>query len=191
MRKAQSKVAKRKDALVDRLAELIQREGFVHMSVGELAQAMRCSKSTLYSIADTKERIILAGVRRFFARATQKVEQHLASTDASAPERIREYLIAISDALTPASPEFFADLDAWETTQAIYRDNTRAAAKRVQRLVDEAMPERSDAIFIGAVAGQIMESIHRGDIEAASGLDDAAAYRHLADLIVRGLGSTE
>lgn len=186
---SQPKALQRRDALIERLVDLIQARGFANASVDELARELRCSKSTLYAIADTKERIILTGVRRFFARSTALVEQQLAASPAAPLDRIRAYLLAISDALTPAAPAFFADLDAWESTRAIYRDNTHAAAARVKQLVDEAMPNRPDAIFIGAVAGQIMESIHRGNIEQASGLDDAAAYRYLADLIVRGLNS--
>jgi hypothetical protein len=32
-----------------------------------------------------------------------------------------------------------------------------------------------------------MAAIHRGDVLAATGLDDAAAYRELADLVVAGI----
>lgn len=185
---APSKALLRREALIDRLTDLILAQGFANASIDELARAMRCSKTTLYSIADTKERIILAAVRRFFARAAAEIDRHLESTAADPFERIREYLLAISRALTPASPEFFSSLDAWESTRTIYEENTRTAASRVRQLVDAAVPDREDAAFIGAVAGQTMESIHRGDIEAGTGLDDAAAYRYLADLIVRGLG---
>jgi hypothetical protein len=53
----------------------------------------------------------------------------------------------------------------------------------VQALVREAAPG-ADAAFVGAVAGQVMESIHRGEIKAQTGLDDSAAYAALAALIV-------
>ena len=46
-------------------------------------------------------------------------------------------------------------------------------------------PERRvNARFIGAVVAQVMESIHRGEIASLTSLDDSAAYRALADLIV-------
>jgi hypothetical protein len=44
-----------------------------------------------------------------------------------------------------------------------------------------------NAKFVGAVAAQTMELIHWGQIGAATGLDDSAAYRDLADLIVAGI----
>jgi hypothetical protein len=49
-------------------------------------------------------------------------------------------------------------------------------------------PERRvNARFIGAVVAQVMESIHRGEIASLTSLDDSAAYRALADLIVAGV----
>jgi len=184
-----TKIDQRRDALLDRLVEVILVDGFAEASIEELAAKLRCSKSTLYSLADTKERIIVAGVRRFFQRAAARVDARLLRTDGTPLERIRTYLVAIATELAPASPAFFADLDSWPTTQQIYRDNTRIASERVRELVREASPAASgaQATFVGAVAAQVMEGIHRGEIETATGLDDSAAYRALADLIVQGL----
>lgn len=186
-RQTPSKTSLRREALLERLVGVIQTQGFASANLDSLARELKCSKSTLYTIADTKERIVLAAIRKFFARATADVEQRLALSNADPIERIRVYLIAIAEALSPASPDFFADLDESEAAQAIYRDNTRAAAARVKQMVAEAAPRATDAAFIGAVTSQVMEGIHRGDIEQSAGLDDASAYRALADLIVRGL----
>ena len=56
----------------------------------------------------------------------------------------------------------------------------------MQALVLEAAPD-IDPTFLGAVARLVMESIHRGDISRDTGLDDSAAYRSLAELILAGL----
>ncbi|WP_242907303.1 TetR/AcrR family transcriptional regulator [Actinomadura terrae] len=179
---------RRREELLDRLIELFLDRGFAGLSVAELAAALRCSKSTLYTVAASREQIIVTVVRAFFRRATEEVE---AAVDASADprERVGAYLHAISTALAPASPAFFADLDAFAPAREIYQRNTGYAVRRVQALVDEAASEppsdaASDAAFVGAVAGQVMESIHRGEIKARTGLDDSAAYAALASLIV-------
>ena len=183
------RVDRRREALLDHLVDLVLAQGFTDLSVEDLARDLRCSKSTLYGIADSKEKIVVAAVRRFFQRAAERVEARLLREDGPAPERIRTYLTAIAAELAPASAAFFADLDAWQATTQIYRDNTAIAAARVQRLVDEASPASGhpQAVFVGAVAAQVMEAIHRGDIESATGLADSDAYRSLADLIVRAL----
>jgi len=187
------RVAGRGDAVLEQLIELFLAEGFSGFGIAELAARLRCSKSTLYAVAPSKEQIIVAVVRAWFRRATERIEQRLA--DSSGADRIAAYLEAISDELSPAAPVFFADLDGFAPGREIYRQNTRIAATRVQQLVREAHAGGRpgvDAAFVGVVAGQVMESIQRGELAASIGMDDSTAYRALADLIVAGIaGRTE
>lgn len=178
-----TRAARRREALVDRLMAVFLDRGFAELSVGDLAAVLRCSKSTLYSVAASREQIIVAVVRAFFRRATERVEDALGGAGPDPRERVGAYLRAISAELAPASPAFFADLDAFAPAREIYKRNTAFAVRRVQGLVREASPD-GDALFAGAVAGQVMESIHRGEIKAQTGLDDSAAYAALASLIV-------
>jgi len=175
----------RTPALLDELLAVMLAEGFMHLSMADVARRLRCSKTTLYGVASSKEQLFIAAVRTFFRAATERVEASLARSTAPM-ERIGAYLEAISVELAPATPAFFADVDAFAPVREIYRDNTRAAASRVQDLVREAAPA-ADASFVGAVAGLVIESIHRGDIRASTDLDDSAAFRSLADLIIAGL----
>ena len=177
--------AVRTSTLLRELTVMILDEGFLDVSMADVARRLKCSKASLYGIAASKEQLLLTVVRAFFRDATERVEASLAA--ATGPmDRIGVYLGAISVELAPASPQFFADVDAFAPAREVYRDNTRAAARRVQELVAAAAPD-ADATFVGAVAGQVMESIHRGDMRATTGLDDSAAYRSLAELIVAGL----
>jgi len=177
-----TRASRRRDALVERLMEVFLERGFAELGVADLAAVLRCSKSTLYSVAASREQIIAAVVRAFFRRATERVEAAL-DPDAEPRERVGAYLRAISAELAPASPAFFADLDAFAPAREIYKQNTRFAVRRVRGLVQEAAGD-ADAAFVGAVAGRVMESIHRGEIKAETGMDDAAAYAALASLIV-------
>ncbi|QXJ26325.1 TetR/AcrR family transcriptional regulator [Actinomadura graeca] len=179
-----SRAERRREDLVERLIEVFLDRGFAGLSVAELAAVLHCSKSTLYAVAPSREQIIVTVVRAFFRRATARVEAAL-DGGADPRDRVGAYLRAISDALAPASPAFFADLDAFAPAREIYQRNTAFAVRRVQGLVTEADPGGdADAAFVGAVAGQVMESIHRGEIKARTGLDDSAAYAALASLIV-------
>ncbi len=180
----------RREQLTGELMDLFLAKGFRDFSVEQLAAHLRCSKSTVYSIAPSKEQIVTSVVRAFFRRATERVEAR--TTGAGTPAmRIGTYLEAISEELRPATGAFFADLDAFAPAREIYEQNTQFAAARVKELVAEGMKAGAlsplNAAFIGAVAGQTMERIHRGEIGAATGLDDSEAYRALADLIVAGM----
>lgn len=187
-----TELAPRREQLTEALIELFLDRGFLAFNVEQLAAHLRCSKSTVYSIAPSKEQIVTAVVRAFFRRATERVEAR--TTDAGTPaDRIRAYLEAISAELEPGSPAFFADLDRFAPAMEIYRRNTEIAAARVKELMTESLSTDSrsglDVDFVGAVASLTMEYIHRGQISAATGLDDSAAYRALADLIVAAMST--
>lgn len=178
-------VAGRPAALVVELVDVILAKGFMSLSVADIAAELNCSKSTLYAIAPSKEQLLVVVVRAFFKGATERVEQSV-DRDASPSEQIHAYLTAVSVELAAASPQFFADLEAFRPAGEIYQRNTQAAAARVADLVQEARPDL-DPAFLGSVVALTMEAIHRGDIARSTGLDDSAAFRALASLVVAGL----
>lgn len=185
MVRTRSAVSSRTTALLDAMIDIVLAEGFIGLQMSDLAARLNCSKSTLYAIAPSKEQLLVSIVRTFFRRATQRIERAV-DPAASAVERIDAYLSAVAAELAPASPAFFADLEQFAPAGDIYRQNTQIAAARVQELVLEAAPG-IDPTFLGTVARLMMESIHRGDVSRATGLDDSAAYRALAQLILAGI----
>lgn len=178
---------RRRADLVERLIDLFMAEGFDHFSLADLAERLHCSKSTLYTVAPSKEQIVTTALRAYFRRASERIEARLSDADAPV-ERLQRYLLGISEELGPASPAFFIDLDRFAPGREIYRENTRIAAERVRELVVAARggARSVNAAFVGVVAGLVMEAINRGTVEAGTGLGDAEAYRALADLIVSG-----
>lgn len=174
-------------AVLDQLVDLFCAEGFADTTLSQLAARLRCSKSTLYAVAASKEQLIAAVVREFFRRATERVEAAVAEQH-DPVEAIGVYLQAISVELAAGSPRFFADLESFAPAREIYTRNTALAADRVQGLVSAGVAERPgvDPRFLGVVAGQVMEAINRGVISDATDLDHATAYRALAELITAG-----
>ena len=179
----------RREELLDELVGLVLQLGFAAFTLDELARRLRCSKSTLYGLAASKEQLVVAVVKRFFQRATTAVEER-AAVPADHRERISAYLLAVAEQLQPASPSFFTDVAAFAPAREIYERNTRSAAARVQQLVTDGVAAGTirpvHASFVGAAVASVMGAIHRGEITASTGLDDAAAYRELADLVVAG-----
>jgi AcrR family transcriptional regulator len=178
----------RRTELLNGLVEIFLAEGFARFSLEDFATRLQCSKSTLYVVAPSKEQLITAVVRAFFRRATERVEARLAA-ETDPVRRISVYLEAIAGELAPAAAAFYTDLDSFEPAREIYSRNTVLAARRVRDLVGDAeQPGRPvDAAFIGAVAAKAMESIQQGELRTLTSLDDATAYRALADLIVAGV----
>lgn len=188
----QRRVTPRRAAVLEGLVDLFLAEGFLDFAVEDLAARLQCSKSTLYTVAPSKEQLITAVVREFFRSSTEQVEARLAAeTDPAL--RIRTYLDAIAEALSPASAAFYADVNEFAPAREIYLHNTAVAARRVQDLVTQATGPQAtmDATFIGAVAAAVMSSIQSGEMEATTSLNDATAYRLLADLITAGVPGHE
>jgi AcrR family transcriptional regulator len=181
--------ARRKQVL-EQLRALFLAEGFADLTIADLAERLSCSRSTLYLVAGSKEQIVVAAVRSYFKVAAANVERRICS-ERDPVARLALYLDAVATELQPASPAFHADVAAFPPAREVYRQNTGYAAERVRALIDEGVSAGSlrpvDAGFVAAATGEVMTAIQRGAIRAATGLDDAAAYRQLADLLVHGL----
>lgn len=172
------------------MADLFLAEGFVGFGVGDLAAALECSRTTIYLVAESKEQIVLAAIRHYFWRAATRVEARVAA-EPRPRARLGVYLTAVAEELEPAAPRFYLDLATHRPAGDLYRDHTHRAARRIQELVcagaDDGGWRAVDAAFVGAVVAQAMIGIQSGSIEEATGLDNAAAYRALADLVLNGL----
>lgn len=180
----------RREELLDELVTLFLAEGFARFTLDQVTRRLHCSKSTLYGVAASKEQLVVAVVRRFFAQATAAVESR-AAVPTDHRERIEAYLMAVSEQLCPASVTFFVDLAAFPPAAEVYAHNTATAARRVQQLVSDGVHAGAirpvHASFVGAAVAQVMGAIQSGALTAATGLDDAQAYAELAALVVAGL----
>lgn len=181
---------RRRTELFDALVDLFLTEGFAHLTLDEIASRLRCSKSTLYTLAGSKEQLVRAATVHFFRRATDDVEQRIATTT-GARERIIAYLSAVGTVLGAASQQFMTDLDAFAPAREVYEQNTRLAARRVHELVDDGVAagefREVHAAFAADLAATMMVRIQQGGVRTETGLDDADAYRELATILTTGI----
>ena len=180
--------------LLDRLTDLVVAEGFAHLTLDDLAGRLRCSKTTLYALAPSKDQLAVRVVNNFFRRATALVEARVGARRAPL-RRLEAYLEAIAEALQPASRQFIDDVAGFEPTRATYQENAAAAARRVHGLIDEAAAEKAvapvDAAFVATWVGVTIEAIQRGEFAERAGLSDAAAFGELSRLVGRALTRTD
>ena len=180
--------------LLDRLTDLVVAEGFAHLTLDDLAGRLRCSKTTLYALAPSKDQLAVRVVNNFFRRATALVEARVGARRAPL-RRLEAYLEAIAEALQPASRQFIDDVAGFEPTRATYQENAAAAARRVHGLIDEAATEKAvapvDAAFVATWVGVTIEAIQRGEFAERAGLSDAAAFGELSRLVGRALTRTD
>lgn len=186
----------RRAELFDAVVALFLADGFAHLTLDEIAGRLHCSKSTLYTLAPSKDELVVAAVRHFFRAATDAVDAaDRAASDAGGERvtarRLSAYLGAVGEALAPASEPFVSDLAAYEPTRLVYERNTAAAAERVRAIVDDGARAGDvrdvHATFVADVAASVMVSIQTRALARRTGLDDATAYRELADLLTRAV----
>jgi AcrR family transcriptional regulator len=187
---ADDRLTRRQAELLDQLEALFLAEGFARFTLDDLAERLRCSKSTLYALAESKERLAVRVIKHFFRKATDAVESQT-FTVADPALRVTAYLSAVARALAPAGPAFHRDLDSFAPGREVYERNTALAADRVRELIAEGVARGRfrdvHPALIADTVTTLMFRIGRGDTTRATGLDDAAAYRELAALLLHGI----
>jgi AcrR family transcriptional regulator len=182
--------AERRDAVVEQLENLLLVEGFSGLTVNDMATRLQCSKSTLYAIASSKERLVAAAFKRFFRDATARIEERVARIE-DPRERIAVYLASIGAEMRRMSADCYADMTATELTWEIYRTNSRAAAERVRQFVHDGVKvgafRQVHADFVAEVVTLVIDSIQHGELLSRTGLSSGDAYGELGGLVLNAL----
>lgn len=180
----------RRERLLDDLEDIFLGEGFSTLTIDELCRRLSCSKTTLYIVASTREQIVQAVVRHFFAKATVAVEAQL-DPEASPADRIVSYLAGVGAAMHRNSYAFYADMVTFAPTAEIYRMNSQAAAHRVQAMIEEGVRDgsfrRADAALGGLTVAYLMDGVQSGEVLDATGMNAGDAFTELGQLLVHGL----
>lgn len=181
---------RRQSELLDRLLSLFLTQGFSRFTLDDLAAELRCSKTTLYALAPSKEQLAVEVVKHYFKNATAEVESAV-SKQTRPDRRIAAYLNAVADALRPASRTFLDDVSTFAPARSVYERNTRIAADRVRSLIEDGIANKAfrqvDIGFAAEMVAHTMQAIQRGDIARRTGLSDAEAYRELASFVLHSL----
>jgi AcrR family transcriptional regulator len=173
-----------------RLIALTLDRGFAGYTLEQAAIVLRCSKSTIYALAGSREQLIRAVVVAFFRSAAEHVEERVAA-ETDPVRRIQVYLMAVADELRPASAQFMDDVAGFAPAREIYERNTAIAAERVKQLILDGIANDAfrdvPTAFIAEVVSSTMVRIQQREVSKNTGLSDAEAYADLANLIVNGI----
>lgn len=180
----------RQRALLEGLEELFLAEGFVDFTLEDLASRMRCSKSTLYAIAASKEQLAVKVVAHFFMCAAERIEDKIAGVD-HARELLECYLAGVSEQLNRASARFMSDVANFGPARETYEMNSKAAAERIRSFITKGV---ADGVFrdvhatlIAELATILVEGIQTGVVGARAKVSDAEAFTALSGLLLDGL----
>ncbi|MEU7816908.1 TetR/AcrR family transcriptional regulator [Pseudonocardia sp. NPDC049154] len=180
----------RLDELRRRAEDIILAEGFTSVTMDELAGRLGCSKATLYSLAPTKEQLVLAVTRSFFREAAAEIERAVAA-EPDHRQRIRTYLDGVGTAMRRHSLAFYDDMVGYEPTAQIYRKNSAAAATRVRELIEDGAQAGAfrpvNSPFAAQVIAVAIDAVQSGVLLERTGLTAGEAFSQLGDLLLDGL----
>ncbi|NIJ10350.1 AcrR family transcriptional regulator [Saccharomonospora amisosensis] len=181
---------RRQQALLADLERLFLAEGFVAFTLDDLAAKLRCSKSTLYALAPSKEQLAVKVVAHFFKGAAERIEQRIEHI-ADPREVVETYLAGVADELGRTSAAFMVDVSAFEPARAVYELNSQVAARRLRSFiaagVEQGVFREAHADVIAELAALLIEAIQTGVVRARTGVRDAEAFAALAQLLLGGV----
>jgi AcrR family transcriptional regulator len=180
----------RREAMLRRLVELFLAEGFNALTIDDIATRLRCSKSTLYAVATSKDQLVAAAMKYFFREATEYVESNVAATD-DPRDRIAVYLRSVGDRMRGMSQACYDDMTNSETADLIYQLNAQASARRVRELIHEGVEAKVfrpvHAEFIGESVSLLIDGIMHGQLLKRTGLNSGEAYHELSALVLNAM----
>ena len=182
--------AARRAGLLDSIEEIFLAEGFTTVTVGELTERLHCSRATLYSVAPTKEQMVVLATKRFFGTSAEIIEERVAQHD-GARTRILTYLDGVAEAMRRNSQAFYDDMVAFAPTAAIYARNTARAAERVRELIEEGIEagefRATDGNFAAQLIALAIEGVQSGVLLERTGMSAGDAFSELGTLLLNGL----
>lgn len=189
-RSSRSNTIARREELIEQLETIFLDEGFSAVTVDDLCKRLRCSKSTLYTVAGSREQIIQKVTRHFFERSTALIEEEIADEKDPA-ERIVKYLEGVGSAMRRNSRAFYLDMVSYEPTAEIYRLNSSAAARNVQAMIEEGVRigefRVADAALAAQVVALVIDGVRSGTVLETTGLSAGEAFGEIGQLLIHGL----
>jgi AcrR family transcriptional regulator len=185
-----SELSDRGRELLDAIEKIIVAEGFASLTVGALAARLKCSRSTLYSLAPSKDELVLVVVDRRLRRIGRIKQARL--RDLEDPVDKLQMLIASEHLnLQRTSLRFTEDVARTPAVQRLIADHLRFGVAQLRDVIEEGVAAgRFRAVHSQLVAEVIdvgLERIQRPELLRETGLtfDDATA--ELIQLLLSGL----
>ncbi|MGH7948520.1 MAG: TetR/AcrR family transcriptional regulator [Candidatus Binataceae bacterium] len=183
-------VSHRAERLLGEAEALFLAEGFLHLSMDDLAKRLRCSKRTLYEIAASREEFIELVIERSIERNAREFEE-AAKRARNWNGALEAYLDCVAESVRSASTQLVRDMNGFAPTARLL---ARARADRVEglkRIVDSGIRDGQfghvDSKLVAEVFLAGLTRISDADFLATTRLSWTQALKIFFRLIVTGL----
>ncbi len=180
----------RQNEIFDQLQAIFLAEGFRHLTIADFVERLHCSRRTLYSLAPSREELVLAVVDRLFRHmgieARARLEAH-----SDPAEALDEYIKTFTTTLQGASRAFTEDLEAYVPTRHVYDRHVRIALDLLRTVIERGVAERRFAPFSPAIVVEVLDAgvqrLRRPDVLVRTGMSMSEGVAELSELLRHGL----
>ena len=188
-RTKERQLTKRKRDLLDQLGELFN-NGFSHLTMAEIARHLNCSLRTLYSLAPSRDELVLIVVDRNLWQVGRAAMRAI-TLDRGPLEAIRTYLRAANMAVANTTEVFAHDLAAVPEAQQLSDEHSSYLVAVTRCLLDLALElgdiGNVDTAAIARVIAGVGRDFSRAAVMTSLQSSPKEAADQAVDVILHGL----
>jgi AcrR family transcriptional regulator len=180
----------RQEEILSGLEEIILREGFRDLTVAGLAGRLRCSRRTLYELAESKNELVLLVLDRLLQRMGRSAHQRLRElSDPS--ERIQFFVGAGSAEIRSISIPFAEDIRNFAPARRLFDAHYEFAASILADLIQDGIDRGAFREVQPYLVAQLVEAglARMQDPRVLRRLSgsEAESFDELTGIILRGI----
>jgi AcrR family transcriptional regulator len=176
--------------LLDAIEQIIVEEGFASLTVGDLAARLKCSRSTLYSLAPSKDELVLVVVDRRLRRIGRIKRQRLDELTDPA-EKLQMVIASEHLHVQRTSLRFSEDVARTPAVQRLIADHLRYGVAQLRDVIEEGIAAGRFRLVHSRIVAEVidvgLERIQRPEVLRETGLEFDAAATELIELLLSGL----
>lgn len=180
----------RQAEILDALEELLLVEGFRHLTIADMVEHLHCSRRTLYSLAPSREELILVVVDRLFTHMGAAARSRVAACE-DPGDAAAVYMETSVTRLAGAHPVFFDDLESYMPTKQLYDRHVHYALDFLGELIEDGMRKgvfrQLHPPIVAEILDAAVERIRKPEVLARSGASWSEALATLSELLRHGL----
>ncbi len=190
-REREASLTQRQREILDELGAVFD-DGFVHMTMADLAKQMNCSLRTLYGLAPSRDELVLLVVDRNLWRIGRAAIAAIDPTQAPL-DVIRAYLRAANMAVANTTQAFARDCDSVVATRELNESHLDYLIAITRSMLDLAAERGEIAIADTAAVARVIAAVGtefaRAEILPTLKTSPKEAADEMVDIILSGLRS--
>ncbi len=176
--------------ILDQIEEIVVDEGFHHLTVSELAARLRCSRRTLYELAESRDELVLVVLDRRLRRIGRQARRQLREADGPA-ELFSAFLTVPFQELHQHGARFSADIARQPAVRRLLAAHARYYMAVLREILDRGVRDGHLRPFHTGVVAEVVDAamgrLWQPEFLAATGLTYEEAVAELSAIVQQAL----